>query len=441
VSVAARDRTAVAKSVGSAGLQVFRVRIVVEFLVAGSGIFVTRGLGPHDKGLFLDVWLVLWTVLRFTAGDVSVAWLWGKQRSDQRDVFGAGLMFGAGVYMVAAIGLACAALAIPGQRILWAVIVALPFAIIAQFASGFFMTEQRVGLVNAQDALTRVGVGMGAAIAVYLFHDRLLAVLVVFAGDHVILGLFSIVALLMGARLLPLRTTWLTVKEYSGFAIQAGGQQALAFLNHRVDVVMVAFLLGPLALGIYSVALAINELLWLFARVMGIAAFSKITTGGFKESAELTARCVRHGLIVSAVGGLAAGLAASLVPFVYGGAFERSILPLRILLPGVVAWSSIEILTIFFTTQCGRPMIMTIVQGLSASICALVIVLFAHSLGLIAAAIGASLGYLVAGSVAVVMFSRVSGLSVARVLLPTRQDLNDYLKLVVRVRTSLPSSP
>jgi O-antigen/teichoic acid export membrane protein len=204
---------------------------------------------------------------------------------------------------------------------------------------------------------------------------------------------------------------------------------------------MVAFLLGPLALGIYSVALAINELLWLFARVMGIAAFSKITTGGFKESAELTARCVRHGLIVSAVGGLAAGLAASLVPFVYGGAFERSILPLRILLPGVVAWSSIEILTIFFTTQCGRPMIMTIVQGLSASICALVIVLFAHSLGLIAAAIGASLGYLVAGSVAVVMFSRVSGLSVARVLLPTRQDLNDYLKLVVRVRTSLPSSP
>jgi len=39
------------------------------------------------------------------------------------------------------------------------------------------------------------------------------------------------------------------------------------------------------------------------------------------------------------------------------------------------------------------------------------------------------------------MFSRVSGLSVARVLLPTRQDLNDYLKLVVRVRTSLPSSP
>ena len=111
-----------------------------------------------------------------------------------------------------------------------------------------------------------------------------------------------------------------------------------SMLHLRADVLLLGILAPAASVGIYVVAYQSVEPILILASASGATILALGHGRPEVEGGHVTTRLVRETLLV---GGLLAILAAILAPFlvpiVYGQAFDDSVVPLLILLPGIVA--------------------------------------------------------------------------------------------------------
>ena len=111
-----------------------------------------------------------------------------------------------------------------------------------------------------------------------------------------------------------------------------------SMLHLRADVLLLGILAPAASVGIYVVAYQSVEPILILASASGATILALGHGRPEVERGQVTTRLVRETLLV---GGLLAILAAILAPFlvpiVYGAAFDDSVVPLLILLPGIVA--------------------------------------------------------------------------------------------------------
>src|SRR5262249_30621936 len=150
-----------------------------------------------------------------------------------------------------------------------------------------------------------------------------------------------------------------------------------------------------------------------------------------EAAAELTARCVRHNVLVASV---CCGLLFIAAPFVvrllYGTAFLPMVPALRILLVGVFALSLGSPMSTFFTLRLGKPEVSLVLASISAIVCIVVSILLVPRFGLVGAAFGSTLAYFLGQSAAIAYFGAISGISASRMLIPRFNDLVVYAEIV-----------
>jgi O-antigen/teichoic acid export membrane protein len=149
----------------------------------------------------------------------------------------------------------------------------------------------------------------------------------------------------------------------------------VGYLNLTVDVYLVAALRPAAELGIYTLAIAIGEMLWNISSAMLWPALGPIAHLDRDEAARLAARICRH--TVALVG----------EPFAPTGDL------LRILLPGIVAMSGKTALGSFVLLALGRTRALLAVHVASTVACAFICVVGLPRYGLAAAALGTSVTY------------------------------------------------
>jgi O-antigen/teichoic acid export membrane protein len=110
------------------------------------------------------------------------------------------------------------------------------------------------------------------------------------------------------------------------------------------------------------------------------------------------------------------------VRFVYGTQFADAGVALRFILPGVVAYSVVAVLTRYITGR-GRPGTMTLIMllGLAVNITANLILIPRMSIN--GAALASSISYGVTALVTLVVFRRLSGRGLAETILVRPSDL------------------
>lgn len=197
-----------------------------------------------------------------------------------------------------------------GGRILFAAIPALGQLVISLLVGLFFL----LGRLTATTAMVSAGVShvVGSAILMVLAQRR---------------------AHWWSAPLLP-ASAWKHLVEYS---ITSYVGVTLQFLIQRIDVFLVSAFLGLRAVGLYSVAYGIAELLLLLPQRINSLYLPRIAADRSPEgkSAEVP---LSSSLVF--VGTVAAAAALSLaapwaIRFFYGGQFAPSVAPFLLLLPGV----------------------------------------------------------------------------------------------------------
>jgi O-antigen/teichoic acid export membrane protein len=412
------------------GTYTFAVRVLNAVAAAGLGVLTARVLGPHGRGVYAIPMVDAALVGAGFAGLNSATSYFLLQRKAGRRILRPAL---AAAALFVAIASAFAVAVAWGGHALWAGVpasLALPGAAALSLGSGFAIGTRRVrltstlaiastlaGLAAIVIAFVGIGAGPGSAILGWV------------AGAD-ILGAGIVAWMVRDARKLDPGAP-VVPGEFLSYAARSGAVGIVSLLNYRADVYIVAVLSTPVMLGMYTLAVSGAESLLLATQVTAIVGSVDISTLEQRASAQFTARCVRHNVLVAGPCSLAlAFVAPYVVNVLYGSAFMPMVGALRVLLLGVFVLSLGSPMSTFFTLKLGKPEVSLMLAAVSSVVCIAASWLLVPNFGIVGAAWGSTFGYALAMCGAIAYFARFAGLSASELLVPRRSDLLAYAQIL-----------
>jgi O-antigen/teichoic acid export membrane protein len=213
----------------------------------------------------------------------------------------------------------------------------------------------------------------------------------------------------------------------AGAPIQLGllamfiGSEGGAFvLNANLDIASV---------GIYSVGLSIARLVLQVSMALRTALQPRLV-GAEADSAAISARVTRHGLLWMLLAAIGLAIGSPLVPVVFTNEFAAAGPVLLLMLPGMVAYGVWQLLA-GHLLRIGRRGFLAATAGAFAVASIGLQAVGIQTMGLRGAALGLSVAYVLAAAVVLIGFVRASGRS-WRELLPAPGDLAFYVGLTRR---------
>lgn len=193
-----------------------------------------------------------------------------------------------------------------------------------------------------------------------------------------------------------LRAPWLRLDELlrmSRYSLWAYLGNAAQFLCYRIDVFLVGVFLGTAAVGLYTLAVSLGEMLWMLTTPLATVLFpyfSAREAGGHRQ-ALLTALLGMGATAVAA--GLLFVVAPWLVVTFYGEPFAGSVEALRWLLPGIVVFAVTNVLAAHLAGT-GKPEINFFAALVALLITVALDLLLIPRWGLVGASLASSVAYL-----------------------------------------------
>ena len=144
----------------------------------------------------------------------------------------------------------------------------------------------------------------------------------------------------------PASGTGLRFGAAVSFGLRTHLSNMITFLNYRVALYLVSFLLTPAAAGRYALSIQLAEVLWLIASAASVVVFPESAAHNSTPAAlqRMIRKVAGSVFKITLAGALLAGLFAPLViPWVFGRDYAGSVLPFAIMLPGIVTWSYMSV--------------------------------------------------------------------------------------------------
>jgi O-antigen/teichoic acid export membrane protein len=219
------------------------------------------------------------------------------------------------------------------------------------------------------------------------------------------------------------KTVWLAMWKYGSMAQGANFAQ---FLGYRIQFYLIGALLSKEALGVFSVAVALSEALWMITQSISLVQLSKIANmEDGRTAAGLTATLMKLSVGVTAL----AMVVLLLLPehfyvLVFGPDFSPVKSLILYMVPGILALAASNIL-IHYYAGIGRLWINFLISLLTLVLVAGINYVIMPVWGLSGAAIASSIAYGVAALVIALYFIRDHKQSVG-MLLPQRADWTQF---------------
>lgn len=399
-------------------------RFVLAVLIFGTDIFLARLLGPAAKGRFTIVLLYsqLAALILGLGTDQALAVVSGRGREPAARglanaiiwtaiVGGFGVVFSAWAYGLGHPGPPDGPLVpflpnLSARQFVYAAI-AIPGELFFAIGLNALLGRRRVVDYSVVRVLRRFVLLVTIVATAAIARLSLEAALVMNLIALVLSGL----AILLYARrdgILSWRPSASLLGEELHFGIRAFPGAVAERLQFRADTFLVNGILGVRATGVYSVTSGLAETLWYVPNALGVVMFSRAVdpdADAGRVAAVLTRTTTAVALLLAIPTFV---LGPRLVQIVYGRAFADAGVALRLILPGIVAYSVVAILSRYIVGQ-GRPGLGTVIFsiGLAVNIAANLVLI--PRLGINGAAAASSISYALTALLTLVVFSRISG--------------------------------
>ncbi|HEM60979.1 MAG TPA: flippase [Chloroflexi bacterium] len=414
--------------------------------VAGLGlalltsVVIARTLGPEGTGVYTLAILFPLLVITFTNLGIGPATVYyvAQGKYAARDVFGTNVVLSAVAGLIAAaLGfvflLLFGGLAFPtvSSSYLSLALLLVPVTMFGQLhINQILLGSRRIADFNAANVLYKLlllvlvlaatvalGLGITGAIWANILASLLLCIV-----------LFPWVKRIAGG--ISLRPRLDYVRDALTYGIKAHLGNIIGFLNYRVEVFLLGALAPATAVGFYAVAVGLAERLWFLSESASVVLFPTVSAekDEFKKKT-FTPLVSRSILLVTAVGAAILFLISHwVVVLLYSSQYLPAINLFRILLPGIVFLSADRILANDIAGR-GLPLLNTYVGAVGIVVQVALNLLWIPGLGATGAAWATSISYGLTTAVRLWLYTRLSGNSLATVLLPQSADWHLYRQL------------
>jgi len=189
-----------------------------------------------------------------------------------------------------------------------------------------------------------------------------------------------------------------------------GAVQVVNLLSYRIELFILDRHEGLAEIGIYSVAMQAAEAMWLLPAAVASAVTAPAIHDDEPGAVRLVRRAALRALGLTAAVAALVGVAAPFVlPAVLGEAFEGSVRPLLLLLPGIVLYAPVSVLVVYLSVRHGRPRLSVLVSLLGMAVTLGLSLVLVPEHGVPGAAVASTLGYAAGGALAWLLFVRVAG--------------------------------
>lgn len=402
-------------------------------------ILTARFMGADGRGLFAIASLVtLLTALPLGPVWSASAIELSHKRVPRQELLGAMVM----IALVGGTLFGLAAFAfVPFISLPWWVVVfpaaITPLLLLARYEEGLLQGVGHLGAVLYMN-LAR------AALPVAFMA----APLILGTSDQVAIGLWA-----ASLALLPLifaRTvfrrmggiTWPRNRDLTRRLLRAGGELLIAnsalLLNARLAILFLAIFATTAAVGVYSVAIAGAEIIYLASFALFNSTFHTIGSGSPDESLRVTIRAIRHAILLHAVGCLVLiPLLWLALPLIVGPGFEDVWLVVALMSPGLIVGGIFWVLHTYFTVQLANHRLIVQVAIVAISTNVLLGVALVPVIGIWGAAVASSASNIASSILAMRRFGKLTGTPLSRAV-PGVAELRDYARLGIDVRERMP---
>jgi O-antigen/teichoic acid export membrane protein len=402
----------------------------LSFFVA---VLMARSLGDDGLGVTALYRSAITLGFAFFSLGIAVAIFYyiGRRDISPRDGVEAGLSVTLFATAMTAIGVLIAALLFNDELSrrhvpYWLALVGVPAAIQFRVVESALRAQGRFGAMNIMEVSSPLCVlfCLGAVeLAVGLTVQRTVVVWTLALLPPVALGYA-----MLGPSQWPRRLAGRALLERSiRFGVQGQLSNLVQLLNLRLDSYLVLLLVNAAGVGLYAVGVSLSEGMWFIANSVGVVLLTHLTAGDEETAKSMTPVVCRNTLLVTGAGAfVAAAVSPFVIPAVFGHQFEGSVLPFVWLLPGTVALAGTKILAAYVFSR-GKPMINAQIAAITLAVTIAADLVLIPAFEVSGAAAGASLAYCVSLALTAIAYRRLSGLSIAGVLLPTTADLPLYV--------------
>jgi O-antigen/teichoic acid export membrane protein len=253
-------------------------------------------------------------------------------------------------------------------------------------------------------------------VGLYFAHRASLTSVILFQSAGYVVALA--VGLTMVWRILRPRWQWnaSTIPRLIHYGFRAQATNLANYFNQRIDQLVLSLFVPPRQLGLYAVAVTISTAVTVFPQAAGVVTFGRGSSQHSEDAKATIGHSFRASLIWLLVCcSLLYVLTPLLIRYVFGTAFEGSILACRILLPGALMTGLKQVLY-NGASALGRPGLPSCAEGVSMAVTAVGLYLLVPRYGYVGAAIISSVAYTVSFLLMLGLGQRLLGLSLRGLL-------------------------
>jgi O-antigen/teichoic acid export membrane protein len=312
----------------------------------------------------------------------------------------------------------------------------IPIVFYTQFAQGIIVGENRISLNNYISLSSQGALAITLTI-LYLLHVLTVTIAIgLYAASFLFaLGIVIYTSFPPLAEVLRARLHWSDYRELIGFSAAIHVGNLAQFFNYRLDAFIVSYFLGLAAIGIYSYSKTFAESVWLLSASMA-AVLLPTLAGHHAHSKTIAVKAVVATFAVSLAAGLAAFLVGPPVIRILLPKFVGSINPFLFLLPGVVIFSLTNVLATYLTAA-GKPGYNAAIAFISFLFTVIFDILLIPRYGMSGAAFASGISYTMSSTMTIVVFWRVSKMTVREFLEILMSMSTDFRSIVARTRRRL----
>ncbi len=324
----------------------FGARVVGLCITILASVIAARALGPQGKGALAVVGLITSLAVQF--GDLglhaSATYFAAHQPGALPRIAALSLWTGLGVGVFLSGVVLTVAWLFPGslgeipEGYLLISVAAVPFGLLSLYFQNLLLGMQRIMAFNVVDVAGKMVGLLATVLLLCLFHfgvwELLVAGLVISVGG-------SLVTMWVVFRAAPLSFSFDRglARDMVRYGMKVYLACLCAYLVIRIDLLMVNYFNGVSEAGIYSVAVAFADLLYMLPIAIGTILFPRIARDQAGESGLTLLACRFAALLMGVVCLMAALFARPIILIIYGATFAASVGPFLWLLPGVFVLS------------------------------------------------------------------------------------------------------
>jgi len=383
------------------------ITAVLAFLVS---IIVSRVLGAGGKGVTVSFLLIFQVVGQYGHLGITSATPYFSKKTEysSEDVFNNNLTYTIVMsLLMSTVILICRSTGIAFTEYNYFIVIlgilVLVFTMISEFLSTFYIANERIVEVN-RISLTSNLIKLFTIVVLWVTKTLNVSTFLLVTSLPVVIN-----SLFLGKNTkinFKFVLDKILLKREFKFGISIYLATLFIFLNYKVDLYFIDFMLGKEQLGVYSTAVSLAEILFMIPSSVASAILGRLYNMNNDEPSErnrITSKTIKVSFYITFILMIAGICCTPLIPIIYGNEFSGAIMPTIILFIGIL-FASIGKISASYFQSTGEPKIHLYITFTVFALNVILNACLIPVVGIVGAAIASSISYTFYGVSYVIVF-------------------------------------